>query len=175
MKKLLFILLLIVSQVLFAQHEGAGECKFKLGNSEWLGDFKNSEQKDEKLTLIVNKIIEDANYLSSTSFVGDIDDTPEFDSSTCTDKCTIRFVLIYGNARGLILDLAKHPHLEEVLAVFTSENISKIELNEKHDRDIYGVTAKKRSGIILHTDDKELKKKVRRTLRDIEKEWGKDK
>ena len=175
MKKLFFILLLIISQTLFAQHKGAGACKFKLSNSEWLGDFKNAEQKDEKLTLIVGKIIEDANYLSSASFVGDIEEMPNFDMSACTDKCTMRFVLIYGNTRGLILDLTKYPPLEEVLEAFTSENITKIELNEKHDRNIYGVTAKKRSGIILHTDDKELKKKVRRTLRDIEKEWGKTK
>ncbi len=169
MKKLLLIVLVILSQGLFAQHKTEGECKLKLDNKDWLWDFKEAEQKEEKLTLIVDKIIEDSNYLASTTYISDIENEPDFNTSSCADKCAMRFVLIYGNTSGLILDLVKYPHLEAILAEFTSENISKIELNEKYDHNIYGVAAKERSGIVLRTDDKNLKKKVRRILRDYQK------
>ena len=170
MKTIVFFLFLSIGATVFSQHKGKGECAMKPGNTDWLWDFKDASQKDQKLMLIVNKITEDSQFLGGLAEDDEnAADKRVFGSSSCTDTCAMRFVLIYGNSRGLVLDLAKHPQLEEVLAEFTPENISKIELNEKHERNIYGVASKQRSGIILHTEDKQLRKKVRRTLREIEK------
>lgn len=169
MKTKLFILFLFIGATIMAQHKGSGECEMKPGNTDWLWKFKDAEQKERQLTLIVDKILDDSYYLTSLPSNENEDDKRVFGNPNCTDTCTMRFVLIYGNSRGLVLDLAKYPQLEEVLDEFTPENISNIELNEKHERNIYGVASEKRSGVILHTEDKQLRKKIRRTLRDIEK------
>jgi len=169
MKPLFIFLFLIIGTSALAQHKGTGECEMKPGNTDWLWKFKDTDQKEEKLSLIVDKILDDSDYLTALPTDGNADDKRVFGNPECTDKCTMRFVLIYGNTRGLVLDVAKHPQLEEVLAEFTPENISNIELNEKHERNIYGVASEKRSGVILHTEDRQLRKKIKRTLRDIEK------
>lgn len=169
MKTLFIFLCLSIGTSVFAQHKGAGECEMKPGNTDWLWKFKDAQQEEDQLALIIDKIREDSDYLTALPTDENADDKRVFGNPECTDKCTMRFVLIYGNTRGLVLDVAKHPELEEVLAEFTPENISSIKLNEKHERNIYGVASEKRSGVILHTEDKQLRKKIRRTLRDIEK------
>ncbi len=76
---------------------------------------------------------------------------------------------MYGKKDGLTFDLQKSPLLEDLMVEFTEENIYRMELNEHHAKDVYKSVGIKRSGIVMYTDDKELKKKIKRTLKDIEK------
>ena len=81
----------------------------------------------------------------------------------------IRFGLIYDKKKGLVLDLKKNPEFEELILEFNSDNISHMDLNEYQEKDIYSQAALKRSGIVLYTEDKDLKKLIRKAIKQIGK------
>ena len=81
----------------------------------------------------------------------------------------IRFGLIYDKKKGLVLDLKKNPELEALVLEFNAENISHMDLNEYQEKDIYSPAALKRSGIVLYTEDRDLKKMIRKAIKKIGK------
>ena len=155
---LLFILFVTIG---FAQHTERGSCYLKQESKTWLAEYKKMELGPEKIDLVINKIIADNEYF--------INNPQSPNLITCTKKCSIRFGLMYGKKDGLTFDLQKSPLLEDLMVEFTEENIYRMELNEHHAKDVYKSVGIKRSGIVMYTDDKELKKKIKRTLKDIEK------
>lgn len=169
MRTILLIVCCFFFGISLAQHPGGGECTLQPDNKAWLWKFKEAADKADKIELIVSKITSDTEYFEENPSIENLDDRSTFGTIPCATSCTIRFVLIYGKGKGIPLDIQKNPELEELILEFNGDNIQKIELNEHHERDIYKVGAAKRSGLILYTEDKMLKKKVRKVLKAMAK------
>lgn len=111
--------------------------------------------------MVVNKVFWDADYFYvDPEFVET--DRNQLDVIPCSEDCSLRIGIVYGKNEGIVLDLNKNPALEELLYALSSENIQKVELNEYRENDVYGLYTDKRSGIVLYTNSKELKKMIRR-------------
>ncbi len=169
MYKITPALLFLFFGISFGQHIGPGECNLQPDNKAWIWDFKEANTKESKIELITNKIINYTDYFYENPPLENLDDRSTFGEIPCTPKCAIRFVLIYGKNKGLVLNLHKNPELEDLVNEFNADNIDKIELNEHNKRDIYGHASRKRSGVVLHTDNKFLKKQIKRALKTMAK------
>lgn len=165
MHKLTTILLLFFFGICFCQHPGTGQCTLKPENKDWLLKYKKAEGLDNQIDLVVQKINADNGYFEANPTPDNLNDKRVFGELPCSNKCSIRFGLMYSKRDGIVLDLAKNPEFQDLLTEFTAENISRIELNESHDKDIYSLKTNKRSGIILYTDNKELKKKIKKAIK----------
>ena len=153
----------------FAQHPGNGACSLQPDNKTWLSEFKKTDKGAEQIDLVINKIISDSDYFFENPEIANLDDRRVFGNVPCSEECSIRFGLIYGKNKGFTLDLKKNPELEDLMAEFNSENIYRIELNERHKKDVYKNVGVQRSGVVLYTSDKELKKKIKKAVKKIEK------
>lgn len=169
MKQLLLIVTFLITLTSFAQHPGGGECHFKTTNKEWISQFKKAEDRSQKLEMISAKIMDDATYFEENPEMEHTDDMRVLGTIPCSKKCTIRFGLMYDLNKGMLLDMDKNPEIEDLLLDLTAQNIPKIELNEVHARDIYKKVANKRSGVVLYTKDRDLKKRIRKVKRAIDK------
>ena len=169
MRKTTLITFLFFFGICLGQHSKTETCSLKPDNKSWLFEFKDSDDISDQTALVVNKILSDTDYFEENPEIENPDDRRVFGSTPCTKKCSIRFVLVYGKSKGLVLDVHKNPELEELIEEFSSENISKIEVNQYNERDIYKPRAVQRSGVVLYTDDKALKKKIRKTIKAMSK------
>lgn len=166
MRKLIILLFLLNLGMGYSQHSETAICTLQPDNTDWMWELKKADDRETKIELVVDKIRKDGDYFELHPPVENADDRRVFGDLPCTTVCSIRFVLVYGKSKGLVLDLKKNPLLEDLINSFTSQNIDKIELNKQHRRDIYKPKAQKRSGVVLYTEDKELKKMVRKLLRE---------
>jgi len=169
MKYISTLLALFCVTYCFTQHSENATCTLKPENKEWLSEFKKTDLGPEQIDLVIHKITADATYFVENPEIENLEDKRVFGTLPCTQACSIRFGLVYGKGKGLTLDLNQNPELEPIMAEFTPENISRIELNEHHSKDRYKTAGIQRSGIILYTDDKELKKKIKRAIKDMRK------
>ncbi len=169
MKKITLLICMIFASYCFAQHPGSGDCSLQPENKQWLLSFKEADDTEAKLELITNKLTQDSTYFDAHPPLGNLSDRSVFGSIPCNEKCTLRFVLMYGKHKALSLDLHDEPALQNILDAFTPESVQRIEIKEKRERDIYGHHKKSRSGIVIYTEDKALVKTVKRTLREIKK------
>ncbi len=165
MRKITFILFFLFFGFCFGQHPSDEICSLQPKNKAWIHQFKKADDLDAQIDLIINKIILDTDYIGENTVMASLSDNSVFNKVPCSSVCSIRFGLIYAKNKGIILDLKKNPELEDLIFEFTSENINRIELNEYQEKDIYNPSALKRSGVVLYTDDKELRKKVRRAIK----------
>lgn len=170
MKKLLLLITCIYGSSLLGQHQGPGDCSLHATNKVWISKFKKTNTLDDQLNLIYTKLIEDSEYLLQNPEIANLDDKRVFGPIPCGTSCTIRFGILYDDKRGLVLDINKNPELEDLILEFTSDNIRSIELNELKKRNIYQHVAQKRSGVVLYTNDKELKKRIRKVVKQLQKE-----
>jgi hypothetical protein len=165
MKKLTTILLLFFFGISFGQHPGTGQCTLKPENKDWLLEYKKAKGLDYQIDLIVQKINADNGYFEANPAPDNLNDKRVFGALPCSNTCAIRFGLMYSKRDGIVLDLTKNPEFQDLLSEFNADNISRIELNESHDKDIYKHKTHKRSGIVLYTSDKELKKKIKKAIK----------
>lgn len=149
----------------FGQHGGASTCELQTYNKAWILKFKNAPNKAEKVQLVVSKMLADTDYFKEHPVKSDEGASGISDQELCSISCSIRFGLLYSESKGLTLDLIKNPSFEELILEFNDENIGRIELNEYRDRDIYNANGVKRTGIILYTDNNELQKSIKKTLK----------
>jgi hypothetical protein len=77
--------------------------------------------------------------------------------------------LVYSKNSGIILDLHKNPQFIDLISELNADNISRIELKENHEKNIYQHNEHRRSGILIYTDNKELKKKIKRAVKNRDK------
>lgn len=169
MKKIILSSFLIFSSICFAQHPGPGDCALKPDNKQWILNFKDASDLASKLDLLKMKLSQDASYFEEHPPLENLNDRSVFGSIPCNEKCTLRFVLMYGNRKALSIDLHDQPALQNIVDSFSAEAIDRIEINEKRDRNIYDHTNKTRTGIILYTQDKSLIKTIKQTLKEIKK------
>ena len=165
MQKLSTVLLLFFFGCCFSQHPGTGQCSLKPENKEWLLDYKKATDLTSQIDLVVQKIYSNTGYFEANPTPSNLDDKRVFGELPCSIKCSIRFGLVYSKKSGIVLDLKKNPEFIDLIPEFNAENISRIELKENHEKNIYQHNAHKRSGIVLYTDNKELKKKIRRAIK----------
>lgn len=156
----------------FAQHPGGGYCTLLSENKAWFYEFGKTELLDDQIELIVNKITADTDYFVENPEIANLDDRRVMGTVPCVTNCSVRFVLVYGKGKGIVLDVKKNPEFEDLLYELSADNIKKIDLNVRHASDRYNHKSPKRSGVVLYTEDKALKKMIRRALKDIEKSEG---
>lgn len=169
MKKVIFLVVFLVAGLAFGQHGDDAFCDRGSDNSTWAYQYKKAVDLDDEIAMVVDKLLSDSDYLRINPEITSAEDLELFGNPPCTAVCTFRVGIVYDKRQGLVLDLQKHPELEDLLYEFTAENIDRIDLNEYHENDIYKHAADTRSGIVLYTSDKDLKKKIRTALRDIAK------
>ena len=169
------LLIILFTSYCFAQHSGDGTCTLQPDNKTWLSAFKKADLGPQQIDLVIGKIISDTDYFIENPEIANIDDKRVFGNIPCTEKCSIRFGLVYGKSKGITLDLKKNPELEELMAEFNSDNIERIELNEHHRKDVYKTAGIKRSGVILYTSDKDLQKKIKKMVKKLAKAEAKAK
>ncbi len=162
MRKITFILFLLFCGLSFGQTSSSGNCPLEAKNKAWVTEFKSVQDRADQVDLVVRKIIADGYDFDENLDTADLNSKITVDKSANTENCSIRFGLVYGNNKGFIIDLKRDPDLEELIMDFTSENIDKIDLNEYHEKDIYKAVDIKRYGVVMYTDNKEIKKKIRR-------------
>lgn len=165
MHKLTSLLLLFFFGICFGQHPGTGQCTLKPENKDWLLEFKKAEGIENQVDLIVQKINADNGYFEANPTPDNLDDKRVFGELPCSNQCSIRFGLMYSKRGGIVLDLTKNPEFKDLLSEFTADNISRIELNESHEKNRYKHKTHKRSGIVLYTDNKDLKKKIKKAIK----------
>ncbi|PKA83746.1 hypothetical protein ATE92_1912 [Ulvibacter sp. MAR_2010_11] len=163
------MLLFLAMGVCLGQHPGNGECALHPENKAWILQYKKAESQENQIDMVVQKIIADTDYFVEHPEMANLDDRRVFGKMACTTDCSIRFALVYEKKKGLVIDLKKNPELAELILEFNSENIESIHLNEYNDKDIYSPAALKRSGIILYTSDRDLKKKIRKAVKNMSK------
>ena len=167
MQKITFILFLVFYGFGFAQHSDTDICNLNNDNRAWFLEMRKTNDLPTQVDLTVNKLVADAQYLGVNNESADLGEQAVFEVNNCNTNCSIRFVLIYAKSKGLVLDLKKNPELEELILQFNASNIDRIELNEYYEKDIYKANVKKRSGVVIYTEDKEIKKLVKKALKDI--------
>ena len=165
MHKITTLLLLFFFGCCFSQHPGTGQCTLKPDNKDWLLDYKKANGLDSQIDLVVQKIYSDTGYFEENPTPSNLDDKRVFGELPCSVECSIRFGLVYSKKSGIVLDLKKNSEFQDLIAEFNADNISRIELKENHEKNIYKHNAHRRSGIVLYTDDKALKKKIRRAIK----------
>ncbi|MDC7993971.1 hypothetical protein [Altibacter sp. HG106] len=163
----LFICCLFLFGNAFTQTEIATKCPLQNDNDQWIESFKGATSDEERMELIVDKIQRDAMFVQETSEIAETSGTVTLAPENSHDcQCAIRFGLVYSNKkRGLVLDLNKYPYLEDVVVDLTMANIESIDFNEFQDKKLYRYGTELRSGVTIFSDDKELRKKIRKTLR----------
>ncbi|RMA58615.1 hypothetical protein [Ulvibacter antarcticus] len=154
----------------FSQHTETQFCTLQSENEAWLSVIKAIEDVSQQVDLVIDKVLADNHYFITHPEIEDTNDKRIFGTLPCTTDCSIRFGLIYGKNKGMVLDPQTYPNLEILLLEFNSENIEQIKVKERYDNDIYSYSSGMRSGIVLYTNDKELKKKIRRFLKNQSKE-----
>ncbi len=170
MKNLLFLITLLCVSALMAQHPGSGDCNLGSANKTWISKFKKSNTLSDQLNLIYSKMISDSEYLIEHPEITNLDDKRVMGPIPCGTSCTIRFGILYDDKRGLVLDINKNPELEDLILEFTMDNIESIELNELKKRDIYQHVSQKRTGVVLYSNDKELKRRIKKVVKQLQKE-----
>ncbi|MCW8980262.1 MAG: hypothetical protein OQJ83_02650 [Altibacter sp.] len=169
MKKICLLFFVLSNAVLCGQHIGTDQCTLQAENKAWITEYKKAVTLDEKIEMIVAKIVTDDRYFDEYQEVATLSKEPGIKKVPCSESCSIRFGMIYSKNKGLVLDLKRNPELEDLIYEFASENIDRIDLNEFNEKDIYNPYALKRSGIVLYTENKDLKKKIRAALKHIAK------
>ncbi len=151
----------------FGQNNAYAECPLQNDNEVWIQSFKKATSDEERLELIVEKIQRDASFVQENSETADASENVTLAKDNAHDcQCAIRFGLVYSNKkRGLVLDLNKYPYLEEVVLDLTLAHIEAIDFNEFQDKKLYRYGSELRSGVTIFSDDKDLRKKIRKTLR----------
>ena len=169
MRTLTFVLLLFFSGISFGQHPGIGKCSLKSENKDWLLAFKKTEKLPSQIDLVIERIYSTTNYFNEHPPVENSNDKRVFGALPCSTDCSILFGLVYSRKSGIILDLKKNPQFIDLISELNAENISRIELKENHEKNIYQHNEHRRSGILIYTDNKELKKKIKRALKNRDK------
>lgn len=165
--KLLFILIVISLQTVKAQDNKISDCKLQENNKLWKIKYKKSENKNEKISLIKEKIQFDSLFTpftpkiriphSATITNEHIDNN----GSKCGGK--ILFILYHKKMESIFLNLNEKPNLSSLVSKINTENIKQIDyLESETARAVYGTRAKY-GVIILRTDDRNLKKTIKKT------------
>jgi hypothetical protein len=153
----------------YGQHPGDGFCTLQSENKEWFYDFSKTENMTDKIALIVDKILADTEYFQEHPEIANLDDRRVFGNIPCVTECSIRFGIVYAKSKGLKLDLQKNPELEDLLYELNADNIDHFDVNMHHPNDRFNLSGTKRSGILMYTEDKSLKKLIRKAIKNIEK------
>ncbi|MFC4162403.1 hypothetical protein ACFOWU_01955 [Epilithonimonas zeae] len=157
------LLFILFSNFLFAQNK-FDSLTSKIKNLEWMRNLKNTENKGEKIQLIIKKIKTDSivpqNLISNDLVLRDGEDF--------SNKCKILFFL-ENNKHLILFDLNKQPNFSIILNVLNQNTVKEINLlNIEDATKSYGG----RGGcgaIILHSDKSKLSKQIGELQKKIKK------
>ena len=170
MRKLLLISIFLSFFLGQSQHLESDQCELYPITKKWISKFKRTQGLDAQIGMVVNKVFWDGDYFYEDPELKKEIDRELLDAIPCSEECTLRIGLIYGKNEGIVLDLNMHPELEDLLFELSSDNIDRIELKEYEENDIYGHVTDARSGVVLYSSSKSLRKMIRRLPRNYSRE-----
>ena len=169
MRTSIVVILLSLCGICFGQHKGSSHCSFKAENKDWLLAFKKTDNLQSQVDLVLERIYSNTDYFEEHPATTNANDKRIFGTLPCNVDCSILFGLVYSKNSGIILDLHKNPQFIDLISELNANNISRIELKENHKKNIYQHNEHKRSGIVIYTDNKNLKKKIKRAVKNRDK------
>ncbi|WP_405211919.1 hypothetical protein [Dokdonia sp. Asnod2-E02] len=166
MKKILYILTILVFGVTYAQETKTSDCSLQVENKVWKREFEKAESKSERIELIKAKIKADSIYKQSDIKIKTAHSPTiinEHENQYGTEcGCKILFVLHYKNRRAIIVNLNEKPELSVVIDKLNSENVAQIwsEFKEEIAGTVYGVAGK--CGFVqMKITDRKLKRLIK--------------
>lgn len=168
MKHKLLFLSLLFTIIIFGQNPKIDSLMSKKSNLNWINTLKEVKTKDEKLTIIIEKIKKDS-IISQPDIIEKIvinvnEGENINDAINKKTKCKIVFVLIQGKV-GHLLDLNQYPNYSAALKYLTEETIDSIEiLKDEKAISLYGSLAIC-GAVIMKSNNRKLKKLIRKSLR----------
>ena len=168
MKHKLLFLSLLFTIIIFGQNSKIDYLISKNSNLNWVNSLIEINTKEEKLTIIIEKIKKDSIISQSDIIEKIVIKTNEGeninDAIDKTTKCKIVFVLIQGKV-GHLLDLNQYPNYSVALNYLTGETIDSIEiLKGEKATSLYGFRAIC-GVVIMKSNNRKLKKLIRKSLR----------
>jgi len=172
MKRLLiFAFLLSFSNTIFSQEIKTDSLLTEKQNAEWITEFEKLDSKSEQIAGIKKKIESDSiYYVGNTHFHNSGNERVEHQTfgsgkkiyeSNC--ECKIMFKLIVKSDEYL-LDYSEFEHTDKILNLINDSNIEKITVYKNDFAPILFGQRAKCGGIILYSDNRKLKKKIKNVL-----------
>lgn len=168
MKKTILVILLILTNLSFAQIEDKQDLNFITESEVWIQTLEKTASKEKQILFIIEKIKRDSiiEFKSvSDRIVIKVNEGENLnDALKKQSKCKIVFVLFQKKV-GHLLDLNQYPNYSVVLKYLTIETINSIEiLKGEKATSLYGSRAIC-GVVILKSDDRKLRKLIKKSLR----------
>ncbi|MCC1485578.1 hypothetical protein [Winogradskyella immobilis] len=168
---LIFALLLSFSNTIFSQEIKTDSLLTEKQNAEWIAEFEKLESKSEQIAELKKKIESDSiYYIGNTHFHNSGNERVEHQTFGAGKKiyesncvCKIMFKLIVKSDEYL-LDYSEFEHTYEILNLINNSNIEKITVYKNDLAPILFGQRAKCGGIILYSDNRKLKKKIKNVL-----------
>ena len=167
LKKILYILIIFVFGIGFAQEKEASDCNLQTENELWKADYEKSESQVQRIELIKQKIIADSVYIQfepkiiTTHSATIINKFVDANGNDC--GCKILFILYYKKRKAIVLDLQLRPELNVIVEKLNSENIADIfhSFEKETARAIYGAESGKCGFVQMTVKERKLKKLIK--------------
>ncbi|MFD0991031.1 hypothetical protein ACFQ1R_13060 [Mariniflexile jejuense] len=168
---LIFALLLSFSNTIFSQEIKIDSLLTEKQNAEWIAEFEKLESKSEQIAELKKKIESDSiYYVGNTHFHNSGNERVEHQNfgsgkkiyeSNC--ECKIMYQLMVKSDKYL-LDYSEFEHTDKILNLINNSNIEKITVYKNDLAPILFGQRAKCGGIILYSDNRKLKKKIKNVL-----------
>ncbi len=168
---LIFALLVLVGKTFYSQEIKTDSLLTEKQNAEWIAEFEKLKSKSEQIAEIKKKIESDSiYYVGNTHFHNSGNERVEHQTfgagkkiyeSNC--ECKIMFKLIVKSDEYL-LDYSEFEHTNKILSLINKLNIDKITVYKNDMAPILFGQRAKCGGIILYSDNRKLKKRIKNVL-----------
>ena len=171
MKNTFIAILLILTNLSFGQNQDNNELEIKTESDNWIRNLEKIDSKEKQIHFIIEKVKHDSiiNFENIRDKIvikvnNDENVNDAIIRQSNQSKCKILFVLSQKKT-GHLLDLNKYPNYSAVLKYLNDETINSIEiLKDEKAISLYGSRAIC-GVIILNSDDKKLRKLIKKSLR----------
>ena len=165
-KKIVFlIIILIISKLTFSQEAEKKTILTEKQNIEWVNEFKLLETNAEKLNAIKKKVFIDRvyNVFEKSCFVIVDRSSPYYKKEQILYECKITFALKIKE-KYYLFDIINNPDTFKILNEVESGYIDNIEVFEGEMAYVYFGYRNCGKAIVINTDSKKLKRKIKNVL-----------
>jgi len=166
LRKILYILTILVFGMTYGQENKTSDCDLQSENQLWKAEYEKAESKAERIELIKSKIKSDSIYEQSEPKIKTAHSPTIFNEHKNKNGiecgCKILFILHYKKRRSIIVNLNDRPELNIVVDKLNSENVERIwtEFKKETAQAVYGVAGK--CGFVqLRITDRKLKRLIK--------------
>jgi len=166
LRKIIFILTILVFGTTYAQENKTSDCNLQTENKLWKVEYEKAESKTERSELIKTKIKADSIYEQSEPKIKTVHSATIFnehkDRNGTECGCKILFILHYKKQKSIIINLNETPKLSIIVEKLNSDNIEQIwyEFKKETAQAVYGISGK--CGFVqLKITDRKLKRLIK--------------